>query len=103
MNARFHCAGDVFICCPLCPPNNNYTNFSFLGFLKEYSIVGIFLKEKFVIKIKMSDESLLGFYYHEMPNWHNIGNLSLLIFESTEHPSERYSPRVVQEVTLEEE
>jgi hypothetical protein len=43
--------------------NNNYTNFSFSGFLKEYSIVGIFLKEKFIIKIKISDESLLGFYY----------------------------------------
>jgi len=43
-------------------PHNNYTNFSFSGFLKKYSIVGIFLKEKFVIKIKMSDESLLGFY-----------------------------------------
>jgi len=41
--------------------NNNYTNFSLLGFLKEYSIE-IFLKEKFVIKIKMSDESLLGFW-----------------------------------------
>jgi len=42
--------------------NNDYPNFSFLGFLKKYSIVGIFLKEKFVIKNKMSDESLLGFY-----------------------------------------
>jgi len=28
----------------------------------EYSIVGIFLKENFVIKIKMYDEGLLGFY-----------------------------------------
>ena len=42
-------------------------------------------------------------YYHEMPNLYNTGNLSLLIFESTEHPSDRYSPRVVQEVTLGEE
>jgi hypothetical protein len=40
---------------------NNYTKFPFLGFLKKYSIAGIFLKENFVIKIKMSDESLLGF------------------------------------------
>jgi hypothetical protein len=36
-------------------------------------------------------------YYHEKPNWYNIGKLSLLIFESTEHPSDRYSPHVVQE------
>jgi hypothetical protein len=36
-------------------------------------------------------------YYHEMQNWYNIGNLSLLIFESTEHPSDRYSLRRVQE------
>ena len=36
-------------------------------------------------------------YYHEKPNLYNIGNLSLLIFDSTEHPSDRYSPRVVQE------
>jgi hypothetical protein len=42
--------------------NNDYTNLAFSGFFKEYSTVGIFLKEKIVIKIKMSDESLLGFY-----------------------------------------
>ncbi len=36
-------------------------------------------------------------YYHEMPNCYNTGNLSLLIFESTEYPSDRYSPRVFQE------
>ncbi len=36
-------------------------------------------------------------YYHEKPILYNIGNLSLLIFDSTEHPSDRYSPRVFQE------
>ncbi len=35
-------------------------------------------------------------YYHEIQNWYNIGNFSLLVFESTEHPSDRYYPRVVQ-------
>jgi hypothetical protein len=42
--------------------NNDYTNLVFPGYLKEYSIVGNYLKEKIVIKIKMSAESLLGFY-----------------------------------------
>jgi len=36
--------------------NNDYTNLVFSGFLKEYSIVGNYLKEKIVIKINMSDE-----------------------------------------------
>jgi len=35
---------------------NDYTNLVFSGFLKEYSIVGNYLKEKIVIKINMSDE-----------------------------------------------
>jgi hypothetical protein len=35
-------------------------------------------------------------YYHKMPNWYNMGNLSLLIFESTEHPLDRYALRVLQ-------
>ena len=54
---------------------------SFSGFLKEYSIVGTFLKEKFVIKTRCLMKAYLAFtpYYHEMPNWYNIGNLSLLI------------------------
>ncbi len=41
-------------------PNNNYTKLVIFGFLKEYSILGNELKEKVVIKIKVSDESLLG-------------------------------------------
>ena len=37
----------------------------FFGSLKEYSILGNELKEKVVIKIKVSDESLPGFYFLE--------------------------------------
>jgi hypothetical protein len=48
------------IFCLYLAPNNDYTNLPFSELLKEYSTAGIFLKEKFVIKIKMSDESSLG-------------------------------------------
>jgi hypothetical protein len=37
--------------------NNDFTRLVFSAFLKEYSILGNELKEKFIIKIKMSDEA----------------------------------------------
>lgn len=42
--------------------NNNSANFVFSGFSKEYSILGNELKENIIIKIKISDERLVGFY-----------------------------------------
>jgi len=41
---------------------NDYTNLVFSGFFKEYSTVGNYLKEKIIIKNKMSDGSIFGLY-----------------------------------------
>jgi hypothetical protein len=64
--------------------NNDYTNLSFYGFLKEYSIVGIFLKGILLQKSRCLMKAHLAFtpYYNEMPNWYKIGNVSLFIFKS---------------------
>ena len=42
--------------------NNDYTYLGFPDFLKEYSILRGELKEKCIIKIKISVERLVGFY-----------------------------------------
>lgn len=54
--------------------NNDFTNLYFSEFLKEYSIVEIFLKGEFVIKSRCLLKACLAFtpHYHEIPNWYNI-------------------------------
>lgn len=50
---------------------------SFPKFLKEYSIMGNYLKEIIIINIRLSNKSIFGFYLSDrITSWHNIGNLS---------------------------